>query len=101
MKSSTQAYLCVFAIVALIAFLLSGVFANIVVIDNSNSTKIIAIENDSFEPHQIDNVEIIVPKVVVNNTTHVTNNTTTHGNTSSHVIEVTDNTGNYRGGQIV
>ncbi len=99
MKSSTQAYLCVFAIVALIAFLLSGVFANIVVIDNSNSTKIIAIENNSFEPHHIENVEIIVPKVV-NNTTHVTNNTTANGNTTSHVIEVTDNTWNYRGGPI-
>ncbi len=99
MKSSTQAYLCVFAIVALIAFLLSGVFANIVVIDNSNSTKIIAIKNNSFEPHHIENVEIIKPKVVNNNTTHVSNNTTIPKNTSNNVIEVTDNTWNYRGGK--
>ena len=88
MKESIQVYLFVFAIVAVIAFFLSGVFANIVVIDNSNSTKLTAIEDDSFEPHQIENVKVIVPKV--QNKTYTNNNTTIINNITNGIIEVVD-----------
>ncbi|WP_296794787.1 hypothetical protein [uncultured Methanobrevibacter sp.] len=89
MKESIQVYLFVFAIVAVMAFLLSGVFANIVVIDNSNSTKLTAIEDDSFEPHQIENVKVIVPKVQ-NKTQTNNNNTTILNNITNGIIEVVD-----------
>ena len=92
MKESTQVYLFVFAIVAVTAFLLSGVFANIVVIDNSNSTKLTAIEDDSFEPHEIHNVQVIVPKPV--NKTQPSNNTSTITNITNDIIEVADDTWN-------
>ncbi|WP_407431651.1 hypothetical protein [Methanobrevibacter sp.] len=88
MKESIQVYLFVFAIVAVMAFLLSGVFANIVVIDNSNSTKLTAIEDDSFEPHQIENVKVIVPKA--QNKTQTNNNTTILNNITNGIIEVVD-----------
>ena len=88
MKESIQVYLFVFAIVAVIAFFLSGVFANIVVIDNSNSTKLTAIEDDSFEPHQIENVKVIVPKV--QNKNYTNNNTTIISNITNGIIEVVD-----------
>ena len=88
MKESIQVYLFVFAIVAVMAFLLSGVFANIIVIDNSNSTKLTAIEDDSFEPHQIENVKVIVPKV--QNKTQTNNNTTILNNITNGIIEVVD-----------
>lgn len=94
MKESTQVYLFVFAIVAVTAFLLSGVFANIVVIDNSNSTKLTAIEDDSFEPHDIHNVQVIVPKVENKTTTHSNNNTTLIRNITNDIIEVADDTWN-------
>ena len=92
MKESVQVYLFVFAIVAVIAFFLSGVFANIVVIDNSNSTKLTAIENDSFEPHEIEKVKVIVPKPQ-NKTTNTTNKTTIT-NITNDIIEVADDTWN-------
>lgn len=88
MKESIQVYLFVFAIVAVMAFFLSGVFANIVVIDNSNSTKLTAIEDDSFEPHQIENVKVIVPKV--QNKNYTNNNTTIISNITNGIIEVVD-----------
>jgi type IV secretory pathway TrbL component len=91
MKQSTKVYLIIFLIIAVIAFVLSSAFASVALIDNSNSTKLTAIENDSFEPHEIENVEVIVPKV--QNIT-VSNNTTTFDNWTETVIEVADDTWN-------
>ncbi|MBO6109353.1 MAG: hypothetical protein J6P12_00565 [Methanobrevibacter sp.] len=72
------------------AFVLSSVFASVVIIDNTNSTKLTAIQDDSFEPHNIQNVQVIVPKVE-NNTN---NNTSSIENFTNNVIDVANNTWN-------
>ncbi|MBR0370927.1 MAG: hypothetical protein IJH63_09480 [Methanobrevibacter sp.] len=89
MKQSTKVYLLIFIIIAVMAFVLSSVFANVVVIDNTNTKKLTAIEDDGFEPHDIKNVEVIVPKVQ-----NTTQNTTTLKNITDDIIEVADNTWN-------
>ena len=91
MKQSIKVNLLIFLIIAVIAFVLSTAFASVVVIDNSDAKKITAIENDSFEPHQIKEVPVIIPKV--ENKTQ-TNNTTTIENITSGIIEVADDTWN-------
>ena len=78
MKQSTSVYIVIFLIIAVIAFLLSNVIASVLVIDSSNSTKLTAIENDEFQPVEIEHVEVIIPKVE-NNTTN-----------SSSIIEVVE-----------
>jgi len=89
MKQSTKVYLLIFLIIAVMAFVLSSVFANVAVIDNTNTKKLTAIEDDGFEPHDIKNVEVIVPKVQ-----NTTQNTTTLKNITDDIIEVADNTWN-------
>ena len=91
MKQSTKVYLLIFLIIAVLAFVLSSVFANVLVIDNTNSTKITAIENDGFEPHNVNNVQVIIPKV--QNITK-TNNTTIIENITNDIIDVANNTWN-------
>ena len=91
MKQSTKVYLLIFLIIAVLAFVLSSVFANVLVIDNTNSTKLTAIEDDGFEPHDVKNVEVIIPKI--QNTTK-SNNTTIIQNLTDDIIEVADNTWN-------
>ncbi|MBR0271862.1 MAG: hypothetical protein IJQ68_07750 [Methanobrevibacter sp.] len=88
MKQSIKVNLLIFLIIAVIAFVLSTAFASVVVIDNSDAKKITAIENDSFEPHQIEEVPVIIPKV--ENTT----DNTTFDNITSDIIEVADDTWN-------
>lgn len=78
MKQSTSVYIVIFLIIAVIAFLLSNVIASVLIIDSSNSTKLTAIENDEFQPVEIEHVEVIIPKVE-NNTTN-----------SSSIIEVVE-----------
>ena len=90
MKQSTQVYLLIFLIVSVMAFVLSGVFASVVTIDNTNSTKLTAIQDDSFEPHNINNVQVIVPKV--ENQTN--NNTTSFENFTNNVIDIANDTWN-------
>ena len=89
MKQSTQVYLLIFLIIAVMAFIFSSVFASVADIDNTNTTKLTAIEDDGFEPHDIKNVEVIVPKVQ-----NTTQNTTTLKNITDDIIEVADNTWN-------
>ncbi len=89
MKQSTKVYLLIFLIIAVMAFVLSSVFASVAVIDNTNTKKLTAIEDDGFEPHDIKNVEVIVPKVQ-----NTTQNTTTLKNITDDIIEVADNTWN-------
>ena len=72
------------------AFVLSSVFASVVTIDNTNSTKLTAIQDDSFEPHNIQNVQVIVPKVEKN----TNNNTSSIENFTNNVIDVANNTWN-------
>ena len=90
MKQSTKGYLLIFLIVSVMAFVLSSVFASVVTIDNTNSTKLTAIQDDSFEPHNIQNVQVIVPQVE-NNTN---NNTSSIENFTNNVIDVANNTWN-------
>lgn len=90
MKQSTKGYLLIFLIVSVMAFVLSSVFASVATIDNTNSTKLTAIQDDSFEPHNIQNVQVIVPKVE-NNTN---NNTSSIENFTNNVIDVANNTWN-------
>ena len=88
MKQSIKVNLIIFLIIAVIAFVLSSAFASVAIIDNSNAKKLTAIENDSFEPHQIQDVEVIVPKVE-----NKTNNTIIT-NITDEIIEVADDTWN-------
>ena len=92
MKERTKVYLIIFLILAVMAFVLSSAFASVFVIDNSNAKKLTAIEDDSFEPNEIHNVQVIVPKT--DNTTRQTNNTTTIKNITNNIIEVADETWN-------
>jgi hypothetical protein len=92
MKERTKVYLIIFLILAVMAFVLSTAFASVFVIDNSNAKKLTAIEDDSFEPNDIHNVQVIVPKT--DNTTRQTNNTTTFKNITNNIIEVADETWN-------
>ena len=65
------------------------------VIDNSNSKKLTAIEDDSFDPHDIKDVQVIVPKI--ENTTRNNNNhtnSTVLENITNNIIEVADDTWN-------
>lgn len=89
MKQTTKMNLIIFLIIALIAFALSNVFAGVASIDNSNSTKLTAIENDSFEAHEIDDVEVIIPKVE-----NITNNTNQWENWTDDVVTVANDTWN-------
>ena len=89
MKQSTSVYIVIFLIIAVIAFLLSNVVASVLVIDNSNSTKLTAIENDGFEPNQIHDVEVIVTKVE-----NTTNNTSTIQNWTDEIIDIADDVWN-------
>lgn len=98
MKETTKVYLITFLILAVMAFVLSSAFASMFVIDNSNSKKLTAIEDDSFEPHDIKDVQVIVPKT--QNTTRHTNNTTTIGNLTNNIIEVADDTWNGLKGEL-
>ena len=72
------------------AFVLSSVFASVVIIDNTNSTKLTAIQDDSFEPHDIKNVQVIIPKV--ENKTY--DNTSSFENFTNNVIDVANDTWN-------
>lgn len=76
MKDSVKANLIVFFIIAIVAFGMSNAFASLIIQEDSDSYKLIPIENDSFEPNYIYKVPTIIPKVE-NNTTDVTptNNT--------------------------
>ena len=98
MKETTKVYLITFLILAVMAFVLSSAFASMFVIDNSNSKKLTAIEDDSFEPHDIKDVQVIVPKT--QNTTRNTSNTTTIGNLTNNIIEVADDTWNGLRGEL-
>ena len=80
MRGSVKANLIVFSIIALIAFASSSAFASLTITDNHDSYKLIPIKNDSFEPNYIHKVPTIKPKVVTNNTTNITKNTTDYTN---------------------
>ena len=87
MRDSVKANLIIFFIVAIIAFGISSTFAKMTIPEETDSYKLISIENNSFKPNHIDEVPTIIEKPA--NTTNITN--TTYNNTSHN------NTGNYSG----
>ena len=93
MKQSTKVNLIIFFIIAVIAFAFSTAFASVSHIDVSNSTKLTAIEDDGFQPHEIENVHVVVP--VVENKTNNTNSWTNWTNWTSDIIEVVDENINF------
>lgn len=96
MRDSIKANLIVIFIIAIVAFSISTVFANLTIQEDNESYKMIPIENNSFEPISIHKVPTILPKVETNktnqtnnNTTHIkyTNKTTTENYTTNSNVE--------------
>lgn len=96
MKETTKVYLIIFLILAVMAFVLSSAFASVLDIDNSNSKKLTAIEDDSFNPEEIHHVQVIVPKTenITRHTTTNHTNSTVLENITNNIIEVADDTWN-------
>lgn len=80
MRGSIKANLIVFLIIAIIAFCISSAFATLTIHEDNDSYKLIPLEDDSFEPTEIDYVPTYIPKNDTNatNSTNVTNSTTTN-----------------------
>ena len=76
MKDSIKANLIVFFLIAIISFAMSSAFASLTIHEQNDSYKLIAIQNDSFEPHYIDAVPTYIPPEPVNDTNITYNNTT-------------------------
>lgn len=88
MKDSIKANLIIFFIIAIIAFGISTSFANLTVKEDSNSYKLIPIENNSFEPKHVEEVKYVEPKPV--NTTNTTNNTVINSTPSYYVVNYSE-----------
>jgi hypothetical protein len=71
MRGSVKANLIVFLIIAVIAFCISSAFASFTIHEDNDSYKLIPIEDDSFEPNDINYVPTVKPK----NDTNTTNST--------------------------
>ena len=71
MRGSVKANLIVFLIIAVVAFCISSAFAALTIHEDNDSYKLIPIENDSFEPNEINYVPTVQPK----NNTNETNTT--------------------------
>ena len=87
MKDKAKANLIVFFIIAIIAFSISSTFASLTVDKDTESYKLISIENDSFEPNYINKVPTILPKVEKN---YTNNNTTDIKTNYTEIEETTD-----------
>ena len=75
MRDSVKANLIVFFIIAVVAFGLSNAFASLIIQEDTDSYKMIPIENDSFEPNYIYEVPTILPPAE-NTTTNTSDNNT-------------------------
>ena len=89
MRGSIKANLIVFLIIAVIAFCASSAFAALTIHEDNDSYKLMSIEDDSFEPEDIEYVPTYVPK----NTTNSTNSTVneTYSNTTDNIETTIDN----------
>lgn len=95
MKDSIKANLIVFFLIAIISFAMSSAFASLTIHEENDSYKLISIENNSFEPHYIDEVPYIPPveetndtNISYNNTTDVDYNITEYNETTENITEV-------------
>jgi archaellum component FlaG (FlaF/FlaG flagellin family) len=93
MKGSIKANLIVFLIIAVIAFCISSAFATLTIHEDNESYKLKSLEDDSFEPTEIDYVPTYIPKNDTNTTDDTTKNITEYvENTTTEIIEnYTDN----------
>lgn len=80
MKGSIKANLIVFLIIAIIAFCISSTVASLTIHDDYDSYKLMKLENNSFEPVDINYVPTHIPK----------NNTNTTNNTTHNITDTTD-----------
>ena len=87
MRGSVKANLMVFLIIAVIAFCISSAFATLTIHEDNDSYKLISIENDSFEPEEIDYVPTYIPK----NDTNTTNDTSYVSNVTDYIEDTIDN----------
>ncbi len=85
MKDSIKANLIIFFIIAIIAFGISTAFAGLTIREDTESYKLIPIENNSFEPNQIEEVPTYVEPV---NTTNTTNNTIDYNDTNPNSTNI-------------
>lgn len=85
MKGSVKANLIIFFIVAIIAFCISSAFATLTIHEDNDSYKLISLNDDSFEPNNVDYVPTYIPK----NDTNTTDTNTTDNNTIIDDIEDT------------
>ena len=92
MRGSVKANLIVFFIIAVIAFCISSAFAALTIHEDNDSYKLIHIEDDSFEPEEVNYVETYVPKNDTNSTNSTSNSTLTNF-TNSIEDTITDWTG--------
>lgn len=78
MKDSVKANIIVFFIIAIVAFGMSNAFASLIIQEDTDSYKMIPIENDSFEPNYIYEVPTIIPEVDNNTTENTTDDNTNY-----------------------
>ena len=79
MKDSIKANLIIFFIIAIIAFSISTSFASLTVKENTDSYKLLLIENNSFEPNHVEEVPYLPLKTT--NVTNATDNNTANNDT--------------------
>ena len=89
MKGTKKAKLLVFLIIATVAFVCSLTLANLTIPKDTDSYKLIPIDNNSFEPVYINKVPTIKPKNITNTTNETSHNITKNTNKT---IEKTNNT---------
>jgi flagellar basal body-associated protein FliL len=89
MKDSIKANLIVFLIIAVIAFCISSAFATLTIHEDNESYKLKSLEDDSFEPEEIEYVPTYIPKNDTNTTNKTTNDTKT--NVTNYVETIIDN----------
>ena len=76
MRGSLKANLIVFLIIAIIAFCISSAFASLTIHEDNDSYKLLSLNNDSFEPEEINYVPTHIPKNDTNTTNNTVNNIT-------------------------
>ena len=91
MKGAKKANLLVFLIIATVAFICSLSIANLTIHEDTDSYKLISINNDSFEPAYINKVPTITPKNTTNTTNKTNQNVTKITNKTIAKTNVTNN----------
>ena len=87
MRGSIKANLKVFLIIAIIAFCISSAFAALTIHEDNDSYKLIPLNDEPFEPNNIDYVPTYIPKNDTNST-----NSTTNGTANITLIEDIEDT---------